>query len=152
MKIPTSNYYDNNGEKANAVWQEIMRSAKVGDQVKVKLDVVAKKPKKSVNLKTIRSADDLDNIQKRDIFLYYSIPAARSAKLLLEDATTIDTSNLGVSRLNRRNSCPSRCPSSLHHGDESQKTVVRRTVLSTEVHPDLLLVEDMGDDVESIDL
>ena len=102
------------------------------------------------------SPEDLTALKKRDSFLYYSIPgAARSARLLL-DENDIDTTNLGASRLMRR--CTS-LPSSLwkmrEEQAQAQTTVRRRSVISYECHPDILLFDDAGwedDDNDSIDL
>ena len=77
--------------------------------------------------------------------MYYSIPAVRSATMLLED---VDTSNLGTSLLNashelQRNNAQV----------EPQKIVRRYSILSVECHPDLLLGnwEDLEVDSDETD-
>ena len=83
--------------------------------------------------------------------MYYSIPAVRSATMLLKD---VDTSNLGASLFNT-SSCPTRLHSHALQRNISQvqplKVAKRSSILSVECHPDLLL-EDMEDDLDEEDL
>ena len=143
---------------------------------------ISTKPKQEMNLKCIKSLDDLKSIKQQDPFMYYSIPGVRDAKLRMKDDADIDyTSNLGVSVLGMMKrdikSCPSRIiPSNKmrrlslskkknevwddqsgsknNSGDvpseeEEEEKVTRRTSISFEVHPDLILedfLENMGSD------
>lgn len=95
---------------------------------------------------TSTTAGDLKAIKKQDPFLYYSIPGCRSAKILGKE---VDVSNLGENKIPR---CSNSCPSKLHSVQVCEKnvqTVTRSRRVSFEVHPDVLLFEDLGilDDV-----
>jgi hypothetical protein len=141
---------------------------------------ISTKPKQEMNIKCIKSLDDLKSIKQQDPFMYYSIPGVRDAKLRMKDDADIDTSNLGVSGMIKRDikSCPSRIiPSNKmrrlslskkknevwddqsgsknnssdvpSEEEEEEEKVTRRTSISFEVHPDLILedfLETMGSD------
>ena len=67
------------------------------------------KPKKELDIRSISSLEDLKSLKRSDPFMYYSIPAVHSAKILMKNDNDIDTSNLGVSKIRRSYmSCPSR--------------------------------------------
>lgn len=114
-------------------WEDIVRYAKPGETYKVSMDqmVKGKKSPREINVNGIREGD-LRAIRSRDPFLYYSIPAVRSAKMLLKD---IDVTNLGRSAMER--SC-------------HQSVVKRCTCMSFECHPDLLLADDLMEDWQTM--
>jgi len=144
MASRTSFENNNGGLAANEEWPEIISVARIGQRQIVKTELGAKKTKK-LDIKNI-SADDLKSIQKKDPFMYYSIPGVRSAKVLMKD---IDTSNLKASGIRNCISCPSRLQT-VQDKAQSQ-TVTRSSRISFECHPDLLL-EDLLNDVEDCDL
>ena len=104
--------------------EEISIIARIGESIMVPTKLMDEKPKKTVDIKNIRSLDDLNSIQKQDPFMYYSIPEVRSAKMLMRD---IDMSNLSP---------------------RSQK-VSRSTCISFECHPDLLY-EDLLNELDGL--
>ena len=117
-----------------------MIDAKIGEVIKVPTE--PRKPKKQIDLKTVSSANDLKSLQKQDPFLYYSIPGVRRASLLGRDVDTSDLVTSGMAR-----NCIS-CPARLEQDKAQQtQTVTRRSCISFECHPDLLL-EDMLDDTD----
>ena len=141
-----------------------------------KVKTIPTKPKREININDINSIDDLQSIKRQDPFMYYSIPGVRSAKMLMKkDDNDIDTSTLGVSSLKMRTCstpCPSRIPSntktrrtgtvrrdSTKNDDcwdgqqQSSHKIERRTCISFECYPDLLLEdEDLFDDDDDDDL
>lgn len=94
--------------------------------------------------------DDLKSLKKKDPFLYYSIPAVRSAALLNKD--------VAMSSLQGRKSQCSRsgrasCPSQIESIPTTK--VVRRSCISFECHPDLILedyLDNTADDEYDLDL
>mmetsp|Transcript_16777 Transcript_16777/g.33554 ORF Transcript_16777/g.33554 Transcript_16777/m.33554 type:complete len:171 (+) Transcript_16777:112-624(+) len=90
--------------------------------------------------------EDFENLRKADPFLYYSIPAIKSAELLLRD---VDYSNLDKSSI-RRNcvSCPSRIESEGSNNSLPQQ-VKRKSRMSFECHSDLLLDDLFAEDDRS---
>ena len=91
-------------------------------------------PKKTVDLKYITSLDDLKSIKKQDPFMYYSIPGARKATVLMRD---IDLSNLIGAGQAVQGETP-----------QASQKVSRSTRISFECHPDLLLNDFHGLDSE----
>ena len=94
--------------------------------------------------------DDLKSLKKKDPFLYFSIPAVRSAALLNKDVAMSSLQGW-ESRCSRsgRASYPSQ-------GESIRTTkVVRRSCISFECHPDLLLedyLDNTADDDYDLDL
>jgi hypothetical protein len=83
--------------------------------------------------------EDLNALKKSDPFLYYSIPGVRAATI--QSNRSVDTmSSLHGGVIPRRASCPSRIES-------APTKVERRSSISFECHPDLLL-ENLEDDDE----
>ena len=83
--------------------------------------------------------EDLNALKKSDPFLYYSIPGVRAATI--QSNRSVDMSSLHGGVIPRRASCPSRI--------ESTPTMVeRRSSISFECHPDLLLENNLEDDDE----
>jgi len=80
----------------------------------------------AVGVKCTISMNDLGKLKEQDTFLYYSIPEVHHAKMLEED---IDASS---------------------EVDPWPRSVTRRSCISFECHPDLLLAEDglLGNDPE----
>ena len=88
--------------------------------------------------------EDLKTLKKQDPFLYFSIPAVRTATLLNRD---VDMASLQGGQCSRRASCPSRIEST----PPTTTKVERRTCISFECHTDLLLedfFDEMADDDE----
>jgi hypothetical protein len=85
--------------------------------------------------------EDLKTLRKQDPFLYFSIPAVRTATLLNRD---VDIASLQGGQCSRRASCPSRIEST------PPTKVERRTCISFECHTDLLL-EDCFDEMANDD-
>jgi hypothetical protein len=85
--------------------------------------------------------EDLKTLRKQDPFLYFSIPAVRTATLLSRD---VDMASLQGGQCSRRASCPSRIDST------PPTKVERRTCISFECHTDLLL-EDCFDEMANDD-
>jgi len=86
--------------------------------------------------------EDLKTLRKQDPFLYFSIPAVRTATLLSRD---VDMASLQGGQCSRRASCPSRIEST------PPTKVERRTCISFECHTDLLLeacFDEMANDDE----
>ena len=71
--------------------EEISIVARIGERISAPTKTTDDKPKKTVDLKYITSLDDLKSIKKQDPFMYYSIPGARKATVLMQD---LDLSNL----------------------------------------------------------
>ena len=142
-----------------------------------RVKTISTKPRQEIDIKNINSINDLQPIKRRDPFMYYSIPGVRSAKVLMKDDSDIDTSNLGASSLKARmrscTSCPSRIPSTngrpvyaknddweqqQQQQQEEQSSITRKTCISFECHPDLLLDDelffddDLDDDESSFDI
>lgn len=116
-----------------------MIDVKIGEVIKVPLATEKPKPKQ-IDLRTV-SANDLKSIEKQDTFLYYSIPGVRSAKVLGRD---IDTSDLATSKIPRDRGFKAE----QDKASQSQ-TVTRRSCISFECHPDLLLEDLLDDDASS---
>ena len=108
----------------------------------IKAKLITEKPKKKVNISNL-SFEDLQSIREHDIFLYYSIPVVRTAKILMKP---LDMSSLGAQDTT----------SSLSGEEDEARhppevTVTRSTRITTEVHPDLLL-EDLLNGEDDLDL
>ena len=89
------------------------------------------------------SEEDLEDLKKRDAFLYYSIPSVRNATIRRRSSAAADLAtqtqrNQEFAR-SQQTSCTSRVESS------SSTMVRRRSSISFECHPDLLLEECMSD-------
>ena len=82
--------------------------------------------------------DELKKLKTQDPFLYYSIPGVRAATI--QSNRSVDMSSLHGGIIPRRASCPSRIES-------TPTKVERRSSISFECHPDLLL-ENLEDDDE----
>ena len=94
--------------------------------------------------------DDLKRLKQKDPFLYFSIPAVRNAALFNKD---LDMSSLQ----GRKSQCSSRDTASYPSQIESTPTtkVVRRSCISFECHPDLILedyLDNTADDEYDLDL
>ena len=100
-----------------------------------------REPKREIDLRQV-SANDLEEIEKQDPFMYFSIPEVRDAKLHMRE---IDMTKLREGTV-RRNcvSCPSRLQSVQ---ENSSCKVSRKTVISYECHPDELMKDWMNEDV-----
>lgn len=144
---PSSSSTSEHANKAvDAEWPEVLQYGEVGVRYRVKVDQMANKPKKVINIESM-SQDDLESMRKRDPFMYHSIPALRMAAVRFEAS---DPRAPGVPR--RRVSDPSRPqeadPQEATRGGEAHK-VSRKTRLSFEVHPDVILKDLADDDEES---
>ena len=96
-------------------------------------------PKKAKVIDTAHlKEEDLKALKKEDPFLYYSIPGVRAATI--QSNRSVDMSSLHGGVIHRRASCPSRIES-------TPTKVERRSSISFECHPDLLL-ENLEDDDE----
>ncbi len=87
--------------------------------------------------------NDLKRLKMQDPFLYFSIPAVRTATLLNRD---VEMSSLKNGWCSRRTSCPS--PSRQTESTPITK-VERRSCISFECHTDLILedfFDEMADD------
>lgn len=130
------------GQSSNDEWPEIIDVTRIGETIKVPTERPSKKPRRTIDIADI-SADDLESLHRQDPFLYYSIPGVRSATVLMKD---IDESNLGEFAPAMRNclSAPSRLETVETNTSSQPKTVERRTCVSFECHPDLLLAEELS--------
>ena len=109
----------------------------------MKVPTTTAKPERVVTIKSM-NADDLESIKKTDAFLYYSIPAIRSAEVLMQGTETSDEVQQGWRTI--RSSSPStRLQTAQDNKSESSLTVTRSTCISFECHPDLLLEDMMSD-------
>ena len=100
-------------------------------------------PKKAKVIDTANlNEEDLKALKKEDPFLYYSIPGVRAATI--QSNRSVDMSSLHGGVIPRRASCPSRIES-------TPTTVERRSSISFECHPDLLL-ENLGEDDDELDV
>ena len=114
---------------ASSKSEEISIVSRIGESISAPTKTTDDKPKKTVDLKYITSLDDLKSIKKQDPFMYYSIPGARKATVLMQ---AIDLSNLiGAGQAVVQDETPQAA---------SQK-VSRSTRISFECHPDLLLAD-----------
>eukprot|EP00984_Skeletonema_dohrnii_P028109 scaffold17945_cov136-Skeletonema_dohrnii-CCMP3373.AAC.7 len=94
--------------------------------------------KKVIDTRSLKG-EDLKTLKKQDPFLYFSIPALRSATLLGRE---VDMSSLKGDRSSRRASCPSKIESA------PSTKIERRSRISFECHTDLILegfIDDMDD-------
>ena len=94
--------------------------------------------KKVIDTRSLKG-EDLETLKKQDPFLYFSIPALRSATLLGRE---VDMSSLKGDRSSRRASCPSKIESA------PSTKIERRSRISFECHTDLILegcIDDMDD-------
>ena len=107
--------------------EEISIVAKIGESISVPAKLMENKPKREVDLKHITSLDDLKSAKKQDPFMYYSIPGARKATVLMQD---LDLSNLIGAGQAVQDETPQASPK-----------VSRRSRISFECHPDLLLAD-----------
>ena len=140
--------YSNKSANANEEWPEIINTRNdnplSNDMIRVEYHEVKTKtiddgPKKQIDIKDI-SANDLVSIKREDPFMYYSIPGVRISKMLMKD---VDTSDLSASSTIKR-SCFS-SPSRLETVQgKAQETVVRKSCISFECHPDLLLDDEFS--------
>ena len=113
------------------------------------------KPKQEIDIKSINRIDDLQPIKRRDPFMYYSIPGVRSAEVLMKDDTNVDTSNLGASGLKAKiRNCDWDQQYQEEESSQSTHKVARKTCISFECHPDLLLDDDslFDDDLDDDDM
>ena len=105
-------------------------------------------PKKVIDTSLLKE-EDLKSLKQKDPFLYFSIPVVRTAALLNRD---VDMSSLQGSQSSQRSrrsraSCPSRIEPTLPNTTK----VERRSCISFECYPDLLLedfLDEMADDDE----
>ena len=90
--------------------------------------------------------DDLKRLKQKDPFLYFSIPAVRRAALLNKD---VDMSSLQGSK----SQCSSGGRASYPSQIESTPTtkVVRRSCISFECHPDLLMEDYLDNTLDDDD-
>ena len=116
--------------------EEISIVARIGESISAPTKTTDDKPKKTVDLKYITSLDDLKSIKKQDPFMYYSIPGARRATVLMQEA--IDLSNLKAGEAVQDET------------PQASQKVSRSTRISFECHPHLLLA-DMLDDFHGLD-
>ena len=126
-------------KSATEEWPKIINTTRKDDDTPLSNDMIRveyhevktkttdDEPKKQIDIKNI-SANDLKSIRREDPFMYYSIPGVRMSKMLLNDDNDID---------------PSR-PETVH--GKAQETVVRKSRMSFECHPDLLLKEEFCTD------
>lgn len=135
-------------QAANEEWPEIV-GGRVGERRTMKIATHQAPVQKQISVKNM-SAEDLTKMKKNDPFLYYSIPGVRSARMLGKE---IDVSDLGTCRMPRSSmSCPSRLQAA-QGGAKNNQTVIRSKRMSFEIHPDVLLFEELGilDDLEEDD-
>ena len=118
--------------------EEISIVARIGESISVPTKTTDDKPKKTVDLKYITSLDDLKSIKKQDPFMYYSIPGARKATVLMQEA--IDLSNLIGAGQAVQDETP-----------QASQKVSRSSRISFECHPDLLLADNMLNDFHGLD-
>ena len=119
----------NSDKVSSSKSEEISIVARIGESISAPTKTTDDKPKKTVDLKYITSLDALKSIKKEDPFMYYSIPGARKATVLMQ---AIDLSNLiGAGQVAVQDETPQAA---------SQK-VSRSTRISFECHPDLLLAD-----------
>jgi hypothetical protein len=152
----TLSYKINNTMKAadtsNSEWPEftINHSISVSEQTQGKFIVPTATAsndtcsKQHIDVKSL-SAQDLNSLKKKDAFMYYSIPAGRSAALLNKE---VDMSKLDeVSTVMKRNctSCPSRI---MTQEFATSCTVERASRISFECHADLLIMDLMEEEKE----
>ena len=102
--------------------------------------------KKVIDTRSLKG-EDLKTLKKQDPFLYFSIPAVRTAALLNRD---VDMSSLQSfqSRCSRGRMGGASCPSWIEYTPNTTK-VERRSCISFECYPDLLLedcLDKMADD------
>ena len=141
MKSSPISNWSNKSANANEEWPEIINTRNdnplSNDMIRVEYhEAIDDGPKKQIDIKDI-SANDLVSIKREDPFMYYSIPGVRISKMLMKD---VDTSDLSASSTIKR-SCFS-SPSRLETVQgKAQETVVRKSCISFECHPDLLLDE-----------
>ena len=146
--LPISNW-SNKSANANEEWPEIINTRNDNplsnemirvEYHEVKTKTIDDETKKQIDIKEI-SANDLESIRREDPFMYYSIPGVRISKMLMKDG--VDTSDLSALSTIKR-SCFS-SPSRLETVQgKAQETVVRKSCISFECHPDLLLEEEFS--------
>mmetsp|Transcript_6311 Transcript_6311/g.11241 ORF Transcript_6311/g.11241 Transcript_6311/m.11241 type:complete len:171 (+) Transcript_6311:224-736(+) len=139
MKATLEFFQKINKTSANAEWPEIINVDKIGGERPKLIEPLTSRKTKRVDVNKITSKD-LKRMQKKDPFLFYSIPGVRSAKMLLKD---IDTSHLGDSQFRNCSSCPSRLETVKF--EAQPQTVIRSSRISFECHPDLVLEDDYDD-------
>jgi len=116
--------------------EEISIVARIGESISAPTQTTDDKPKETVDLKYITSLGALKSIKKQDPFMYYSIPGARRATVLMQEA--IDLSNLKAGEAVQDET------------PQASQKVSRSTRISFECHPHLLLA-DMLDDFHGLD-
>lgn len=95
------------------------------------------------------SCKDLCDLEKKDPFMYYSIPAVNSASRFLEDIDLKEVQRPSrMTMMRSMESCPSMMTSSLSSSgaQRCQSKVKRRTRISHEIHSTLLLLDDDDDE------
>ncbi|KAL3776282.1 hypothetical protein HJC23_003152 [Cyclotella cryptica] len=105
-----------------------------------------KAPPREMDVEDLTNSD-VAALKKSDPFMYYSIPSLRSATLRGEDVNESAVLNLMPRRGSKRSETESQ------RDVASKRTVSRRTRISAECHPDLLM-EDIfptGDFTSSFD-
>ena len=136
-------------KSANEEWPEIINMRKdnalSNDMIRVeyheaKTKTIDDGPKKQIDIKDI-SANDLESIKREDPFMYYSIPGVRISKMLMKDGA--DTYKLSAASTMKR-SCFSSASRLETVQGKAQETVVRKSCISFECHPDLLLDEEFS--------
>ena len=108
-------------------------------------------PEKQLVIIENMNADDLKSLKKTDAFLYYSIPVAKRSAILMQDTETSDEVQQGCDG----SACSPRLETAQDNKSGSSLTVTRRSCISFESHPDLLL-EDLllqcaDDDLDDTD-
>ena len=115
-------------------------------------------PRAELDVSEGLSSDDLSTLRKTDPFMYYSIPGVRTAAIFGRSVERYDTNalmgngeQLGLARrssmpgLNTRSAAPATTPAQSHNQRSrratvsSEQRITRRSSISYEVHPDLLL-------------
>ena len=155
MPASASSHLSNSNEE----WPDIIQApvrlpdGRINAKQGYKIKMPTSKPTKVVSFNKKMSADDLSSIKQKDAFMYYSIPAVRSAKLLqkeVEESTNLDDSQLTRNWI----SCPSRLQTTQLGKKDGSLIVKRSSRISFECHPTLLddlEEEDSGGDNDCSD-
>lgn len=112
---------------------------KVGATIRVPASEYERRTRKQLDAEEL-TEEGIKSMRAADPFMYYSVPGLRRAALLLEDVDYADTAALcrgdRTCQAARRNSAPAGCSAPKA---PLKTSIERRTSISTEVHPSLLL-------------
>jgi len=129
----------------SSVWAEKEEDGRSGGfgailRFRVKASEYEGKSKNQPEIKEDMSKDEIIHLRQTDPFMYYSHPSLRRAAMTLEDVGVDPSSLAATASVRRRNTAPA-------DPKRRKRSNVRRTCISVEAHPTLILDEDLWNEL-----